>query len=87
MTVEPQTIGWTVTAQDWRGRLPGSRAKLPSVVKTWFATKAEAEQHKAHQRELNPSPEFLLCVSPAKFKQGRIGEKRKPAHHGSTDWR
>jgi hypothetical protein len=82
----PAVVGWTVSAQDWRGRLPGSRAKLPKTTKQWFSTREEAEQHKAHLRELNQSPNVLICVTPAKFKQGRIKEKPKPAQHGSMDW-
>jgi hypothetical protein len=86
MSDAPPPIGWTVSTQDWRSRPPGSAAKPPKTTRRWFATREAAEAHKRHERELNPQPEYLVCVSPARFKPGRPKTIAKPAHHGLMDW-
>jgi hypothetical protein len=80
-------VGWVVSCQDFRGRLPGSRAKAPPVTRAWFATLQQAEQHKLRQRELNQSSDYLICITPAKYRAPRLKEIKKPSHQGAMDWR
>ena len=66
MTDEPTGIlGWQVTVQDWRGYPVGSRRKQPKVSTKWFPSRSEALIEKARLRELNPSTDFLVCITPA----------------------
>jgi hypothetical protein len=69
--------GYYVFLQDWRTHRFGTAE--PACVRTWFPTYQEAVSEKARLRQLNPSPECLLCVGtkePPRAKPARSKKRR-----------
>lgn len=76
---QASVIGWVVSWMDWTHYQIGSGQKKPPVGKKWFSDRDAAQRHKVSLRELNPSPDFLISLTPAPApKKGKVKEKAKP---------
>lgn len=71
-------IGWTVSVQSYVGHRLFTKKKPPPVIVKWFATRQAAEDYKRLTRARNPSPDCLICITPAEIKRGKVKEKSKP---------